>query len=84
MDPFDWVSIGSITKFNKVILELKKENVPLEEETIKERFLKKGGLVIGDPASQKGVDEGEISFAVFPQEEREKIVAETKAKRAKK
>ena len=84
MQPFDWVSTGSITKFNKAILELKNAKAEITEEAIKALYLKKGGLVIGDPSSQKGVEDGEVAFATLPEEERVKIVAETKAKRGKK
>lgn len=94
MEPFDWVSSGSITKFNKAVLELKTKNKnlvaqgkPEEEitaEAIKVLYLQKGGLVIGDPSTQKGVEEGEIAFASLPEAEKEAIVKEAKAKRAKK
>lgn len=84
MEPFDWVSTGSITKFNKAVLELKTAKLPVTEEAVKEFYLKKGGLVIGDPSTQKGVEEGEVAFATLPEEERVKIVTETKAKRGKK
>lgn len=94
MEPFDWVSSGSITKFNKVILELKAKNKQLvaqgkpeeeiTEEVIKALYIVKGGLVIGDPSTQRGVKEGEVAFASLPEEEKAAIVAETKAKRGKK
>lgn len=94
METFDWVSSGSITKFNKVVLELKAKNKqlvaqgkpeePITEEVIKALYLVKGGLVIGDPSSQKGVEEGEIAFASLPEDEKAAIVAETKAKKGKK
>lgn len=84
MQPFDWVSTGSITKFNRSVLELKKANLEATEEAIKELYLKKGGLVLGDPSTQKGVEEGEVAFASLPEEERAEIVKETKAKRSKK
>lgn len=84
MEPFDWVSTGSITKYNKAVLELKKANLPITEEAIRELYLKKGGLIIGDPSTQRGVEEGEIAFATLPEEERAAIVAETKVKKGKK
>lgn len=84
MEPFDWVSVGSISKFNKAILDLKKEGKEITEESIKALYLKKGGLIIGDPSTQKGVAEGEVAFATLPDSEREAIVAEEKKKKAKK
>lgn len=84
MEPFDWVSTGSITKFNRSVFELKKAEKEVTEENIKALYLKKGGLVIGDPSTQKGVEEGEIAFASLPEAERVQIVAEAKAKKGKK
>lgn len=94
MEPFNWVSTGSITKFNRAIFELKnnnknlvaqnKEPVEITEEAIKALYLKKGGLVMGDPTSQRGVEEGEIAFASLPDDEREAVIKEAKAKKGKK
>lgn len=84
MEPFNWVSTGSITKFNRAVFELKAAKADLTEEVIKELYLKKGGLVIGDSSTQRGVEEGEVAFASLPEAEREAIVSETKAKKGKK
>lgn len=84
MDAYDWVSGGSITKFHRAVKVLKDSKQEVTEDAVKALYLKYGGLVIGDPSTQKGVEEGEIAFAVLPESERVKIVADAKSKRGKK
>lgn len=92
MEAFDWVSMGSITKFNRAVKVLKDQNnalkaqskpeVEITEEAIKALYLKYGGLVVGDPSTQLGVDEGVVSFAVLSEEE--KVIASEPKKKGKK
>lgn len=94
MEPFDWVSQGSITKFNRAVKDLKDQNVVLKaqgkpeleitEEAIKPLYLKRGGLVVGDPTTQLGVDEGQVTLAVLPEAEKEVILESQGRKRGKK
>ncbi len=84
MEAFDWVSTGSITKFNRAVKFLKDNKQEVTEEAIKTLYLKYGGLIIGDPSTQLGVDDGDVTFAVLPEAEKEAIIASQGKKKGKK
>lgn len=74
----EWVS--NEAKALRAVKELKAKNLPVTEEAVKELYLKYGGLVIGLPETQLGVEEGVIMPPVMLPEEREKVVEKKKKK----
>lgn len=79
---FSWVS--NEAKALRAVAMLKKEGKEVTEETVKALYIKYGGLCIGEPETQLGVDEGDITFAVLPEVEKEKILEKTSTKGKKK
>ena len=75
---FAWVSNEG--KALRAVANLKKAGKEITEETIKAEYLKYGGLCIGDPSTQLGVEEGDITFPVLTPEEKEEVIAKSEKK----
>lgn len=75
---FSWVS--NEAKALRAEKELKKMGVPVTEESIKALYLKYGGLCVGEPETQLGVDEGQITFPVLTEDEKKQVVEEAEKK----
>lgn len=84
MDVREFLWVSNEAKALRAVAVLKKEGKPVTEEAVKELYLKYGGLCIGEPETQLGVDEGDITFAVLPQTEKEEIIAKSASKNKKK
>ena len=54
--PYQWVSEGSISKYNRAVKALKDAKLEVTESAIKELYIKYGGLVM----SEDVIDEEEI------------------------
>lgn len=77
---YDWVSSGSVRKYNRAVELLTKEKKEVTEEAVKELYIKYGGLVMGSSESVKGVMPGDEVAA----EERAEVTEAPKRKARKK
>lgn len=69
---YPWVS--NEAKVLRAEKELKKQGLPVIEEALKALYLRYGGLCVGQPETQLGVEEGQITLPVMTEEEKEAIV----------
>lgn len=83
MDVRDFPWVANEAKALRAVVTLKKEGKEVTEEAIKALYIKYGGLCVGQPETQLGVPEGEISLAVLTVEEKEKVVEEENNKKNK-
>lgn len=56
---YDWISSGSIRKYNRAVAQLTKEKKEVTEEAVKVLYTQWGGLVLGESASVQGVVPGD-------------------------
>lgn len=80
MDVREYAWVSNEAKAFRAVIELKKLGKEATEEAIKELYLKYGGLVVGDPSTQRGVEEGEVTFSVMTVEEKEEVIAKSEKK----
>lgn len=78
---FPWVS--NEAKALRAEKELKKTGTPVTEESIKALYLKYGGLCVGEPETQLGVEEGQITYPVLTEEEKKQAIEESEKKTKK-
>lgn len=78
---YPWVS--NEAKVLRAEKELKKAGLTVTESALKELYLKYGGLCVGEPETQLGVEEGQITFPVLTEEEKEEVIAKQDSKKGK-
>lgn len=53
MEPFNWVSEGSLHKFHRAVEALRKAGKEINEENIRELYVKYGGRIIAEDEVQE-------------------------------
>lgn len=79
---YPWVS--NVAKVFRAEKDLKAQKLPVTEEALKALYIKYGGLCIGEPETQRGVEEGEVAFAVLTPEQKEEVQEKASKKKSKK
>lgn len=90
----EWVSEGSVRKYNRAVAQLSKPTIvnnvvtpapEYTEDDVKALYIKFGGLVLGDASTVRGVGEGDETAAVARAEEADQAAVEAgKIKRTRK
>ena len=90
---YEWASnpkkleraVKELTDQNNALKAAGKTPVEITEEAVKEVYLKYGGLVLGEPETQKGVSEGQVTDVVegknLPEEKQKKVRARKSTKK---
>ncbi len=81
MEQPNWVSEGSVRKYNRAVQQLQKEKKEVTEEAVKTLYTQFGGLVLGEPKTVIGVAPGDEEAADARAEEAE--APKRKARRTK-